>query len=90
MLGRRSFLIISGWSVALPALARARHFLARDTRSRILPLVDPLPQQVLAVDTDPKVAVLRIAGWESSFGSEQSPNTDVWLSINQSWRVAWR
>jgi hypothetical protein len=90
MLGRRSFLIMSGWSVALPALATATHFLARDARSRALPLVDPLLQQELAVDTHPKVPVLRIAGWESPVGSEQSPSTDVWLSINQSWRAAWR
>jgi hypothetical protein len=90
MLGRRTFLIMSGSIATLPALALARNLLAIETRSRTLPPVDPLPQRVLTVETQPKVPVLRIAGWDSPFQSEQSPNTDVWLSINQSWRAAWR
>jgi hypothetical protein len=48
-------------------------------------LGDPLPPPALAGETGLAGPVLRIDGWEQHSGEDE-----VWISINQSWRSAWR
>lgn len=84
MLERRSFLISFGWIAASPALARAWPLAAPMGRRRT-PLGDPLPPPALTSETRLAGPVLRIDGWE-----QQSGDGEVWISINQSWRSAWR
>jgi hypothetical protein len=80
MLGRRSFLISCGSLVA--GLAPAKSGGARTS-----PIVSPPPQ--LETNETPAV-VLRIAGWDTPLDSAQSASSGVWISINGSWRTAWR
>jgi hypothetical protein len=87
MLGRRSFLITCGWMVAAPALAKVQP--PSTTMSRPgAPPVDPLPPQTDGARLE--VPVLQIEGWETPLISEKSEGSQVWISINQSWRTAWR
>jgi hypothetical protein len=89
MLGRRAFLIGCGWVATAPALANAWSLLAPSS-PRQVSLGDSLLQQALAGETQPAGTVLRIDGWERPFDHESSADGEVWISINQSWRSAWR
>jgi hypothetical protein len=84
MLGRRSFLIGCGWIAATPALAKALPLSAPINRRRGI-LGDPAPPEAVVGETPLAGPVLRIDGWE-----QQSGDGEVWISINQSWRSAWR
>ena len=77
MLGRRSFLICCSCITAAAAVALIDR--------RRTPLGDPLPLQAPAGETRSAGSVLRIDGWEQPSG-----DGEVWISINQSWRSAWR
>ena len=90
MVDRRSFLVACGWMVTLPALARARRLLATNSQSRNSLPAGPLKQQVPTVNAQPSAPVFRIYGWDLPFEPEQSTNADVWISVNQAWRTAWR
>ena len=87
MLGRRTFLVTSGWILTTPALAKVRPFLTTSNPPRI-PLVNPLPPQ--AEEAQLEGPVLQIAGWDAPVVSEKTVDSQVWISINQSWRTAWR
>jgi hypothetical protein len=88
MLGRRSFLITCGWIVTAPALAKEGLLSAPSSRART-ELADPSPPKTLT-ETRLEGPVLQIEGWDTPFVSEQSAGSQVWISINQSWRSAWR
>jgi len=80
MLGRRFFLISCGSLLAGLAPARSPGAEAR-------PLF--LPQQGPEVNETPAIE-LRIAGWDAPRGSGPDARTEVWISLNGSWRSAWR
>jgi hypothetical protein len=87
MLGRRSFLITCSWIVAAPTLAKAWPLSATMSWPRNL-LVDSLPPQTDGARLEGPV--VQIAGWDTPFISEKSAGSQVWISINQSWRTTWR
>jgi hypothetical protein len=80
MLGRRSFLMSCGMMAAglVPA---------ESARANISPIVSPPPQP--ETNETPTV-VLRIAGWDTPPDSELGTSSGIWISINGSWRTAWR
>jgi hypothetical protein len=80
MLGRRSFLISCGSLVAglVPA---------KSNGGETSPIVLPPPR---LETNEPPAAVLHIAGWDTPPDSAQSASSGVWISINRSWRTAWR
>jgi hypothetical protein len=80
MLGRRSFLI--SFASLITGLAPAKR-----SRAGTSPIVSPPPR--LEPDEAP-VVVLHIAGWDTPLVSEPSASNSVWISINRSWRTAWR
>ena len=84
MLGRRLFLITCGVAIGAPAVARALPLVASG-RSR-MPLPESLPPRAL---TDEAAAVLQIEGWDAPFVSEEAACSQVWISVNRSWRTAW-
>jgi hypothetical protein len=88
MLERRSFLIAGGIAVGTPAMARALVLPATSNRPPTL-LSEPLPPQT-PVDETHDARVLQIEGWDTPFVSEESARSQVWISVNRSWRTAWR
>jgi hypothetical protein len=82
MLGRRSFLISCGWLVTGPVLAKNNRPGTSVTVS--------LPPQMQTDETPLPAPVLHIEGWSTPFDSEQRPRSQVWISVNRSWRTAWR
>jgi hypothetical protein len=80
MLGRRSFLIACGAAVAAPAVAKSLPLLA--TRSG-------LPLQT-AVEETYEAPVLQIEGWDRPVVSKETAHSQMWISVNRSWRTAWR
>lgn len=80
MLGRRLFLISCGWVLAGFAPAKT----SRAGIPRIIP-----PSPLIETGETPPIT-LSIAGWDSPFHCEQRASSRVWISINRSWRVAWR
>lgn len=79
MLGRRSFLFLSGWFVADLALAK-------DNAPPSAIVSPPVPTNANEM---PAVA-LRIDGWETPADFERDTRSRVWIGINNSWRAAWR
>ena len=77
MLERRLFLIGCGCFAASAAV------LSIDRRRTALG--DPPPPPAVAGETGLAAPVLRIDGWEGPAGDDE-----VWISISQSWRSAWR
>jgi hypothetical protein len=73
--------------VTAPALAKIWPSSATLSRPRA-PLVDPLPPQTDGARLEGPA--LQIEGWDTPFISEQSAGSQVWISINQSWRTTWR
>jgi hypothetical protein len=80
MLGRRFFLISCGSLVAGLAPAKSN---AAEASPIVLPPLRPQTNETPAV-------VLRIASWNAPLDSTQSASSGVWISINGSWRTAWR
>jgi hypothetical protein len=80
MLGRRSFLMSCG--VMAAGLVPAKSACAN-----ISPIVSPRPQPET---NETSAVVLRIAGWDAPLHSELGTSNGVWISINGSWRTAWR
>jgi hypothetical protein len=79
MLARRAFLI---WCGSLAA-----GLAPKSLRAKGSPAVS-LPQQP---DTEETPAVVfHITGWETPLDSQESARGRVWISINGSWRAAWR
>jgi hypothetical protein len=80
MLGRRSFLIACGVAVTAPAVAKSLPLLP--TRSR-------LPLQTVLEETY-EAPVLQIEGWDTPVVANETAHSQVWISVNRSWRTAWR
>jgi hypothetical protein len=89
MLGRRLFLIAFGGIVGVPAVAKAWPFWTTSSPPRRPPADSPAPQ-ALTEATQLEVPVLHIEGWDTHPASEESACSHVWISINRSWRTAWR
>jgi hypothetical protein len=102
-IGRRTFLVDTGLAATAPALATLLSWFPT-APSRASPPPNPLPLQLPANVTDMYCIVFKIDGWHcreniSIDGSTTAP-TDVssndlsgervLISINQSWRAAWR
>jgi hypothetical protein len=81
MIDRRTF-VVQGATLlaAAPALA--------DVLTCLPPTRTPLVTRA-EVGSDENSAVFKIHGWDGH-GGEASSGNEVWLSINQSWRAAWR
>jgi integrase len=73
-------------AIGAPAAARALLLAATSGRPRT-PLPESLPPRAV---TDEPAAVLQIVGWDTPFVSEESARSPVWISVNRSWRTAWR
>jgi hypothetical protein len=85
MLRRRSLLLGGCGIVSLTAFAKANALAAVDSDLAGPPKAGASqPAMPLPMPT------LRIAGWETAEHAEQSPNADVWISINRSWKASWR
>jgi hypothetical protein len=80
MLGRRSFLISCGTLIAGRASAGSA---PAETRLAILP---PRPPEV----SEAPPVELHITGWDPPLDPEPGTRSGVWISINRSWRAAWR
>jgi hypothetical protein len=79
MIDRRTFIIQGATLLATaPALA--------DILARSAPVRTPL---ITEARPDENSAVFKIHGWDH-YGGELSNGNEVWLTINQSWRAAWR
>ena len=76
---RRTFIIQGATLLATaPALA--------DVLTRSSPARTPLTTEA---GPDENSTVFKIHGWDH-YGGEASNGNEVWLTINQSWRAAWR
>jgi hypothetical protein len=82
MLRRREFLIGCGCSVTAPAFAALGWPLAIGSL--------PVAAAVQAQGATPEPLVLRIDGWESPESRRASADDQMWVSVNSSWRAAWR
>ena len=52
-------------------------------------LVRSSPPLITEAGPDENFTVFKIHGW-GHYGEEASNGNEVWLTINQSWRAAWR
>ena len=90
-IARRTFLVAAGVFAASPVLANLLAS-ASDTGTRTLPLSAPLPP--LADAADQTDLVFKIDGWNVrdplSIDRVPAAGDEVWISVNQSWRTAWR
>jgi len=82
MIQRRTFLKGCGGVVAIPALGSLapRAVVAGE------PTLAPALAVAAPMDGIPLDSALRIDGWDSL----ASPEGDVWVQINASWRATWR
>jgi hypothetical protein len=101
-IGRRTFLRHSALVGALSALASFLSLSSIVSHAELLP--GSSSQQPDEVGTDSNSVEFKIDGWSrgdrvATDGSTKSssdpatkvtPDNQVWLSINQSWRTAWR
>jgi hypothetical protein len=79
MIDRRTFIIEGATLLATgPALSGV---LTCSLPARTPPITEAGPGE--------NSAVFKIHGWDHS-GEEASNGNEVWLTINQSWRAAWR
>jgi hypothetical protein len=103
MIGRRTFIQGTALVATAPVLADLLS-LSSTAQLHASPLPGPLPAQ-LAARTDMNGVVFRICGWDNcddvpvngtTIASASDPvtngptNDQMWISINQSWRSAWR
>jgi hypothetical protein len=79
MIDRRTF-IIQGATLLAIASALA------DVLTRSSPPRTPLMTEA---GSDENSTVFKIHGWDH-YGAEASNGNEVWLTINRSWRAAWR
>jgi hypothetical protein len=95
MISRRAFIL--GLGATTPALAYLESFLST-ARSHALPLSNSFPPQLPAGLTDANGIVFKIDGWDVRGASMRSGDSqthdsasgEVWITLNQSWRTAWR
>jgi hypothetical protein len=80
MIERRWFLISCSWMVAALAAGRAE---ATDASSAASP---PMSPPTSPVAKTPHVT-LRVQGWDAPVSGEED---SIWISIDGSWRTAWR
>jgi hypothetical protein len=103
MMRRRTFILGAGSIVTAPALANLPSPSAT-ARSHASLLPDPLPPQLPNGRTDMKGLVFKIDGWDrrediaidgsaivlADAATNDAAGEQVWISINRSWRTAWR
>ncbi len=80
MIRRRTFLIGCGGMVAAPAVAQLGL-----PWTAVAPPVAPVPAAA-----GPHTFVLRIEGWDAPAEPGATADGEVWVSITQGWRSAWR
>jgi len=99
-IGRRLFLVDAGLAAAAPVLA----ILPSWSPTALSPRPTPLPSQSPANVTDRNCIVFKIDGWHcrdkisidgsttalTDFSSKDLVGERVLISINRSWRAAWR
>jgi hypothetical protein len=90
-IARRTFLVGAGVVAASPVLANLLTS-ASDNGTRALPLSAPLLPPADA--SDQSDLVFKIEGWNvrDALSSDRVPAAvdEAWISVNQSWRTAWR
>jgi len=87
---RRTFIFGTGLMAAAPTLANllSGPAVARLPSWRV---AEPLPPRPAAGGTRAHGPVLRIEGWDVRDDAPvASAGDEVWISISQSWRSAWR
>jgi len=84
---RRTFILGTGLVAAAPALASALTT-SSNPRSSMLPSAGSLQSDMPAMETAGNDLIFRIDGWEPR--QEMVADERMWISINQSWRAAWR
>jgi hypothetical protein len=84
-IGRRTFILGTGLAAAAPAFANLIAVARTCASPSASPSLSPSPTDNL---------VFRIDGWSvrdsASIDRNPLPCDEVWISINQSWRTAWR
>jgi hypothetical protein len=92
-IARRAFIRGAGLFVAAPVLASLPPS-AADGWPLAVPSSAPLPPQSLDEPADGADVVFKIDGWSvrdpASIGRTALACDEVWISINRSWRTAWR
>ena len=102
-IGRRTFLLGTGLVAAAPVLATVVS-LVPTALTQAWPQPNPMPSRVAANETGVNSVVFEIDGWNcrknTSRGGSTTASLDsstddivgerVLISINQSWRAAWR
>ena len=83
---RREFLIGCGCSVTAPAFAA----LGLPLEAGPLPVAQPSAALLEAQSTEPETLVLRIDGWEPPASRGSPADDQMWVSVDSSWRAAWR
>jgi hypothetical protein len=86
MMRRREFLIGCGCSVTAPAFAA----FGWPPATGPLPVALPVAAPAQAQGTTLEALVLRIDGWELPESRGSSADNQMWVSVNSSWRAAWR
>ena len=98
MIGRRTFIQSTALVATAPVFAN-RLSLSSTARSHASLLLDTFPPRSPASGTDMSCLVFKINGWDrredvaidSATSVTNDPAGDqVWISINKSWRTAWR
>jgi hypothetical protein len=103
IIDRRTFILSTALATAAQALAMLPSLLSA-VRSHASLLPDSFPPQSPASETDMSCLVFKIDGWDRCGGiaidgattapadlAINDPAGDqMWISINQSWRTAWR
>jgi hypothetical protein len=79
MIDRRTF-VIQG-ATLLATVSTLADVLTCSSPARTPPMTEAGP--------DENSTVFKIHGWDP-YGGEASKGNEVWLTINQSWRAAWR
>jgi hypothetical protein len=97
MIRRRTFILGVGLGATTPVLTYLQSFWST-AESQALPPPNPFPPQLLSGATDTNGLVFRIQGWDVHEASMRSDDSlihdptggEVWITLNQSWRTAWR
>jgi hypothetical protein len=97
MIRRRTFILSVGLGATTPALAYLQSFLST-ARAQALPPPNLFPPPRPSGATDANGVVFRIEGWDVHTASMRSDASlihdstggEVWITLNQSWRTAWR
>lgn len=89
--GRRTFILGTALVATAPVLAKALSLLST-VRSHTSLLPESLSPQSPASETDVSCLAFKIDGWDrcGDIATDDAAGDQVWISINRSWRAAWR